>query len=280
MKTFYHEESLVLMFRRSERLEKINKKSVSNESSQPNLEGRARKLGRQKKVDKRRSASLPILRKRTLSSASREDIPLHEQVSLQPTNPGKSDLNLSSDNLETDVSVEWDPSYDKCSPLKDTSDILDLTIANVAEQVPKDRSDSVAHNTAPADFAILNTSIDSDEFVLPIPSLLTVPGLSAVLETSEEEIESSELEVIAHQPASANTLDRDSNQGPNVVSCPASTNSSEEDLRLRLRNLINPNMEETDFKESMKELRKGEITIKTMLKEFTAYHVTFEDREG
>ena len=106
MKTFYHEESLVLMFRRSERLEKINKKSVSNESSQPNLEGRARKLGSQKKVDKRRSASLPILRKRTLSSASREDIPLHEQVSLQPTNPGKSDLNLSSDNLETDVSVE------------------------------------------------------------------------------------------------------------------------------------------------------------------------------
>ena len=200
----------MLMFRRSERLEKINKKSVSNESSQPNLEGRARKLGRQKKADERRSASLPILRKRTLSSASREDIPLHEQVSLQPTNPGKSDLNLSSDNLETDVSVEWDPSYDKCSPLKDTSDILDLTIANVAEQVPKDRSDSVAHNTAPADFAILNTSIDSDEFVLPIPSLLTVPGLSAVLETSEEEIESSELEVIAHQPASANTLDRDS----------------------------------------------------------------------
>ena len=54
-------------------------------------------------------------------------------------NSAGGELKVSSDNLESDAdaSIEWDSAYDKCSPLKDVSDILDLTITRVTEEASK-----------------------------------------------------------------------------------------------------------------------------------------------
>ena len=103
------------------------------------------------------------------------------------------------DTIDSSVSIEWDPSYDKCSTLKDVSDILDLTVCQVASQVSKDRSDSVDINTAPADFALSTEEASGvSPFISPseddpIPSLLIIQNLSTVLETSQE-VSSAELE--------------------------------------------------------------------------------------
>ena len=139
------------MSRRSTRLGAIKKKSVSRETEiEPNT--RARKLERQLNVDKKRSASVPaVRRRRALSSGSRDEseeetslnTPVNEehvlaahdgcsyrgkpgshpeageQVLSEPGRVCRAGGEVSSDNLESDadVSIEWDSAYDKCRPL-------------------------------------------------------------------------------------------------------------------------------------------------------------------
>ena len=145
------------MPRKSERLETINNRTVSEESSQPKPETRARNLERQRRVEKRRSTSVPIQRRRILSSGSGGSD--QEEILLASTE-----------------SIEWDSSYDKCSTLKDISDILDLTITQTIDQAT--RSESVAYNLVPAEFALQNSSLELDDEDLPTPSVLTVHGLN------------------------------------------------------------------------------------------------------
>ena len=80
-------------------------------------------------------------------------------------------------------------------PQQDVSDLLDPNFSTIADEASRNRSNSVAVNIAPPEFAIKDSNSnlrepDFDEYstVLPIPSLLSVPGLASVLETSEEEL--------------------------------------------------------------------------------------------
>ena len=210
------------MSRRSERLEKKINKAVS--TSDPDPEIRGRKIKRQKQVEKKRSTSVPVQRVRDLSSTSREG---EEETPLKVISPG-GNQRVSRENLDTDDSIEWDSSFDKCSTLKDVSDLLDLTITRVTVQgeTSKTRSESVALNTAPAEFAIPNSNLfDLGGSVLPIPSLLTVPGLAAVLESCEEEGS----EAAITNPESGDKSDN---------------SEEEEELLTRLRNLKDSGMDE------------------------------------
>ena len=244
------------MSRRSERLENKINKAVSTSDPDPVIRGR--KVQRQKQVEKKRSTSVPVHRVRALSSTSREG---EEETPLKVNLCPGGNLRVSGENLDTDDSIEWDSSYDKCSTLKDVSDLLDLTITRVTEQgeTSKTRSESVSLNTAPAEFAIPNSNLyDLGESVLPIPSLLTVPGLAAVLESCEEE---GNEEAVALHTTSDNL-------------------EEEEELLARLRNLKNSGMDEGLYQQKVKDLRKLELKILFMLQEFTPEHVTFEDRDS
>ena len=244
------------MSRRSERLENKINKAVSTSDPDPVIRGR--KVQRQKQVEKKRSTSVPVHRVRALSSTSREG---EEETPLKVNLSPGGNLRVSGENLDTDDSIEWDSSYDKCSTLKDVSDLLDLTITRVTEQgeTSKTRSESVSLNTAPAEFAIPNSNLyDLGESVLPIPSLLTVPGLAAVLESCEEE--GSEEAVALH--------------------ITSDNSEEEEELLTRLRNLKNSGMDEELYQQKVKDLRKLELKILFMLQEFTPEHVTFEDRDS
>ena len=270
------------MSRRSSRL-KAAKDPVPEE-----LEVKSRRLERQQNVDKR-STSVPVRRRRALSSGSRES---ESENSLRtPATKGQvvgepvqlvsagCDPKVSSDNFETDDSIEWDSSYDKCSPLKDVSDLLDLTISRVAEEASKIRSESVAVNIAPPEFAIKDSNsnlCDPDlevySAVLPLPSLLTVPGLAAVLETSEEEI-------VDASPTFTVGEEKEDEAGDQAEE--AGDQAEEAELLKRLQNLRGgPSMDENHYKERVKALRKKELMIEVMLEEFTPDHVTYEDRES
>ena len=148
------------MSRRSSRL-KAAKDPVPEELR------KSRRLERQQNVEKR-STSVPVRRRRALSSESRES---EGETSLRPpATKGQEvgepvqlviagcDPKVSSDNPESDDGIEWDSSYDKHSPLKDVSDLLDLTISRVTEEVSKIRSESVAVNIAPPEFAIKDSN--------------------------------------------------------------------------------------------------------------------------
>ena len=116
-------------------------------------------------------------------------------------------------------------------------------MTRVADQANKDRSLSVAINTAPEDFAL----VDPDELCssgLPVPSLHNVHGLAIVLETSGEGEESDNSE------------------------------QEEEELVRRFKELKSTSMDDADFQQKVKDLRKMEIRIEIMLKEFTPDHVT------
>ena len=241
------------MPRKSERLETINNRSVSEESSQPKPETRARNLERQRRVEKRRSTSVPIQRRRILSSGSGGSD--QEEILLASTE-----------------SIEWDSSYDKCSTLKDISDILDLTITQTIDQAT--RSESVAYNLVPAEFALQNSSLELDDQDLPIPSVLTVHGLSSLLELSDEE--ELDVELKSEEEIPANKVK------PFGVKSSANNSDEEEELQQRLNRLRDStsSMDETEYKNKLKELRRVEIKIKTQLKEFTTDHVTYEDRES
>ena len=241
------------MPRKSERLETINNRSVSEESSQPKPETRARNLERQRRVEKRRSTSVPIQRRRILSSGSGGSD--QEEILLASTE-----------------SIEWDSSYDKCSTLKDISDILDLTITQTIDQAT--RSESVAYNLVPAEFALQNSSLELDDQDLPIPSVLTVHGLSSLLELSDEE--ELDVELKSEEEISANKVK------PFGVKSSANNSDEEEELQQRLNRLRDStsSMDETEYRNKLKELRRVEIKIKTQLKEFTTDHVTYEDRES
>ena len=241
------------MPRKSERLETINNRSVSEESSQPKPETRARNLERQRRVEKRRSTSVPIQRRRILSSGSGGSD--QEEILLASTE-----------------SIEWDSSYDKCSTLKDISDILDLTITQTIDQAT--RSESVAYNLVPAEFALQNSSLELDDQDLPIPSVLTVHGLSSLLELSDEE--ELDVELKSEEEIAANKVK------PFGVKSSANNSDEEEELQQRLNRLRDStsSMDETEYKNKLKELRRVEIKIKTQLKEFTTDHVTYEDRES
>ena len=269
------------MSRRSSRLK------AAKDPEPEELEVKPRRLERQQNVEKR-STSVPVERRRALSSASRESegetslrIPATEgQVEGEPVQlvSAGCDPKVSSDNFETDDSIEWDSSYDKCSPLKDVSDLLDLTISRVAEEASKIRSESVAVNIAPPEFAIKDSNSNSrdpnlDEYsaVLPIPSLLSVPGLAAVLETSEEE-----LDEIREVKVSSLSNEIGQEEGDE-----AGEQAEEAELLRRLQNLRgSASMDEAHYKERVKALRKKELMIEVMLEEFTPDHVTYEDRES
>ena len=187
------------MSRKSKRLEKVNEPDSENN---PELNPGRSRITRQKKVDKS-STSARVQRRRALSSASgdsdQEEYLLHLQIPAieeadDNSEPGqliRAEGELECINNPEDIvdekedSIEWDSAYDKGSPLKDDSDILDLTVTRVADQTVKDRSLSVAVNTAPVDFALDNpdSSFSTD---LPVPTLHNVHGLAIVLETSEE----------------------------------------------------------------------------------------------
>ena len=258
-------EVLELMSRKSKRLEKVNEPDSENN---PELNPGRSRITRQKKVDKS-STSARVQRRRALSSASgdsdQEEYLLHPQIpaieeaddNSEPGQLHRAEGELESINNPVDIfdekedSVEWDSAYDKGSPLKDDSDILDLTVTRVADQTVKDRSLSVAVNTAPEDFALDNP--DSFSTDLPVPTLHNVHGLAIVLETSEE-------------------VERGEN-----------SEGEEEELReleLRLEKLNGTSMEERYFQQRIKDLRKMEIKIVVMLEEFTPDHVTYEDRES
>ena len=107
-----------------------------------------------------------------------------------------------------------------------------------------------------------------DDFVLPKPSLLTVPGLASVLETSEEEGEN-------HRPC---VLEHGAGEDSDI-------SEEEEEILNRFNNLRGTTsrstiMEEPDFLGKVKGLRKMELMIEVMLKEYTLDHVTYEDRES
>ena len=244
------------MSRRSERLEKINKPdSVDG----PELQSTRSRIKRQENVGKR-STSARVKRRRALSSASDSEIeenPLFVQVpaieeageNSEPDQQDTAEVDpLESfgkqEEFEKEDSAEWDPSYDKDSPLKDVSDILDLTITRVSDQVEKDRSLSVAINTAPEDFAI-DQFEELRESGLPVPSVLNVHGLATVLESSEGE-----------------------------------DSKEEEELLQRLEKLRSSSMDDAQFKQKVKDLRTQELMIEVMLQEFTADDVTYEDRES
>ena len=269
------------MSRRSSRL-KAAKDPIPDE-----LEVKPR-LVRQQNVEKK-STTVPVKRRRALSSASRES---EGETSLRtPATKGQvegepiqlvsagCDLKVSSDNFETDDSIEWDSSYDKCSPLKDVSDLLDLTISRVPEEASKIRSESVDVNIAPPEFAIkdsnsnlCNPYLDESSAVLPIPSLLSVPGLAAVLETSEEELV--ETREVNDSPLLTNEIGLEEGDE-------AGEQAEEAELLRRLQNLRgSASMDEVQYKERVKALRKKELMIEVMLEEFTPEHVTFEDRES
>ena len=145
----------------------------------------------------KRPTSERVNRRRALSSGSVSDEnPLFVQAPAieeaeENSEPDQQDTakvdSLESfdkqEEFEKEDSAEWDSPYDKESPLKDVSDIIDLTIARVSE---KDRSLSIAINTAPKDFAIDQVE-ELYESGLPVPSVLNVHGLAAVLESSEGE---------------------------------------------------------------------------------------------
>ena len=81
-----------------------------------------------------------------------------------------------------------------------------------------------------------------DNFVLPIPSLLTVPGLASVLETSDEECDNPLPRVLEH------------------VAGEDSDVSEEEEILNRFNNLRgttsrSTSMEETEYKGKIKGLR-------------------------
>ena len=239
------------MSRRSERLEKINKPdSVDG----PELQSTRGRIKRQENVGKR-PTSERVNRRRALSSGSVSDEnPLFVQVpaieeaeeNSEPDQHDTAEVDpLESfdkqEEFEKEDSAEWDSSYDKESPLKDVSDILDLTIARVSDQVEKDRSLSIAINTAPKDFAIDQVE-ELYESGLPVPSVLNVHGLAAVLESSEGE-----------------------------------DSKEEEELSLRLEKLRSSSMDDNYFKQKVKDLRTQELVIEVML---TADDVTYEDRES
>ena len=156
---------------------------------------------------------------------------------------------------------------------------MDLTISRVPEEASKIRSESVDVNIAPPEFAIkdsnsnlCNPYLDESSAVLPISSLLSVPGLAAVLETSEEELV--ETREVNDSPLLTNEIGLEERDE-------AGEQAEEAELLRRLQNLRgSASMDKVQYKERVKALRKKELMIKVMLEEFTPEHVTFEDRES
>ena len=277
------------MSRKSERLETLKKRSSSEERTRGQLEADPRSQKKQSGKIRKRSTSVPVRKKKSLNptreNSSQEEYSLDvisEPQHLASVGSSGGDNKHSSrdtiDTIDSAVSIEWDPSYDKCSTLKDVSDILDLTVCQLASQVSKDRSDSVDINTAPADFA-LSTEEASGVFPFsspseddPIPYLLTIQNLSTVLETSQE-VSSAEVET-----NEVCSQERESN----LQLAEVSEDSDDEELRARLNKLrdLPSSMEEVNYKAKVKELRKQEIQIEVLLDEFNADHVTYEDRES
>ena len=153
------------MSRKSERLETLKKRSSSEERTRGQSEADPRSPKRQSGNIRKRSTSVPVRKKKSLNQTSENssqeefslDVIAEPQHLASVVSSGGDNKHSSRDTIDTidsAVSIEWDPSYDKCSTLKDVSDILDLTVCQVASQVSKDRSDSVDINTAPADFAL------------------------------------------------------------------------------------------------------------------------------
>ena len=210
------------MSRKSERIETLKKRSSSEERTRGQFKADPRSQKKQSGKIRKRSTSVPVRKKKSLNptseNSSQEEFsldvisePQHLASVVSSGGDNKHSSRDTIDSIDSAVSIEWDPSYDKCSTLKDVSDILDLTVCQVASQVSKDRSDSVDINTAPADFAIsteeasgvptfisINKGQNCGTFISPseddpIPSLLTKQNLSIVLETSQE-VSSAELE--------------------------------------------------------------------------------------
>ena len=239
------------MFRRSQRSEAAKARTISKER---NEEAEARRLRRKKGVDKLRSTSLPIQRRRILSGSS-GDSGKEEDPGLR----GQEGSKERRDSLDTSGSIEWDPTYDKCSTLKDVSDILDLTVCQVRSQAQENLSDSVAINLAPADFALPD---ETQQFLSDqVRQNLSVISVASKETTSSEDQKSDDNELL-------------------------STNILVSDI---LHDLLNEqilsehqdssSMDENTYRDRKKALEKVELTIQMMLQEFNHLHVTYEDRE-
>ena len=68
-------------------------------------------------------------------------------------------------------SCEWDPTYDKCSTLKDDSDAWYLTEGYFGVRDGQDRGDSVSANLVPADFAIDESTEENVQLQVLLPIL-------------------------------------------------------------------------------------------------------------
>ena len=234
-------------------------RSVSEEREAERVKTSTKRLIKRQAQVKARSSSVPIQRRRHLSSGSgeSEEEPARSvPVSQLLARAGGQPFQASNDTIDSVKSCEWDPTFDKCSTLKDDSDAWDLTVGYFGVRDGQERSDSVSANLAPADFAIDESKEEDAQLhkeLLPI------------LEDSSED--PSIVVELLDLPSPTNTeVDSDEEQNS---------------LQIRLWNLREDfSMEETVYKARMKEIRSLETPITILLQMFSKDNITYEDRES